>query len=294
MARLPKPRACCLLTLFLAAPFPVPGQNQDQASQQASPPTAKNQIRVVTNEIVVPVTATDATGDFVLDLAQKDFHIFDDGAEQAIDHWELGGDPLAVALVIETSSRLRAMVPVIHSLAAVFTETVMALDGEAAVITYDSTVELRQPFTTDHDAVEKAIAKTEFEAPERNLYDAMAFAVQLLKTQPPTRRRIMLVLGESQDDGSRASLSQVARGAEHANISIYALGPSSVATDLRSNNKVSPLKLRGLPPISAGPPPYELTAAAIWLLERGTYAVQKSPIAGCRCCHRRNSVPCVS
>jgi hypothetical protein len=45
----------------------------------------------VTNEVIVPATATDRSGDFLLDIPQKDFHVFDDGVEQTIDHWDLGG-----------------------------------------------------------------------------------------------------------------------------------------------------------------------------------------------------------
>jgi VWFA-related protein len=118
----------------------------------------KNQIRVHANEVVAPVSVTDKTGEAVLDLSQKDFHVFDDGVEQAIVHWDLGGDPLAVALVIETSSHIRMMAPVIHSIGNIFTETVMALDGEAAVIASDETVNVPQTFTQDHGAVEKGIS----------------------------------------------------------------------------------------------------------------------------------------
>jgi VWFA-related protein len=199
---------------------------------QAPPPLSKDQIRVVTTEVIVPVTVTDPTGELVLDLAQKDFHVFDDGVEQTIDHWDLGGDALAVVLVLETSSRPHAMIPVIHSLGSIFTETAMALDGEAAVITYDSTVEVRQPFTQDHDAVQKAIESVKFEVPTRSLYDGMDVAVQMLKAEPPKWRRIMLIVGESRDQGSKAKLGDIVRDAEHANISIYAVGPSSMTRDL--------------------------------------------------------------
>jgi VWFA-related protein len=227
--------------------------------------------------VVVPVTVTDKNGELVLDLSQKDFHVFDNGVEQTIYRWDLGGDALAVALVIETSSRVEVMAPAIHSMGSIFTETVMALSGEAAVITYDSTVEVRQPFTQDHDAVEKAISKVEFQAPERQLYDGMAEAEELLKAQPPTYRRIMLVVGESQDDGSKAKLGQIARQAAEANISIYAVGLSSVAADFRGDLRgTAPLKEPGLPPITTarcvdiqGNTCVDMAGPAIWLLERG-------------------------
>jgi VWFA-related protein len=273
--------ACqCVLTLSFNAALASSARSQTQAR----PPLPKDQIRVVTNEVISPVTVTDASGEFVLDLAQKDFHVFDDGVEQTIEQWDLGGDPLAVALLIDTSTHLHAVEPAIHRMGSIFTETVMALDGEAAVITYDSTVDVRQPFTQDHDAVQKAIAETKFEVPEMKLYDAMAAAVELLKAQPTTRRRIMLILGESHDSESKANLGQIVRDAEHANIAIYAVGPSSIAADLRGSNKgVAPLKLPATPRIETVPPAdrdpmgrpiYDWMTPAMWLLQRGTNEIK--------------------
>jgi Ca-activated chloride channel family protein len=263
-------RTALVLLLLALGPSPVDSQNQ------AAFPQSKSQIRTTTNEVIVPVTATDANGELVLNLEAKDFHVFDDGIEQTIDYWGLSEDPLAVALVIETSSRLRAMAPVIHSTGSIFTETVMALDGEAAVVTYDATVDVRQPFTQDHGAVQDAIAETKFEAPERYLYDAMAASVDLLKTRPTTRRRIMLLLAESQDDGSKAKLGQVLRDAEDANITIYAVGPSSAAADFRGGKlDPAPLKAPGLPTMKTTSGPYlDLVTPAFWLLERGTNEIK--------------------
>lgn len=253
-----------------------------RTQNRVAPSSKKNQIRVVTTEVSVPVTVTDNTGDFVLDLQQKDFRVFDDGAPQKIDTWELGGDPLAVALLIETSTRLHAMIPVIHRMGSIFTGTVMALDGEATVVTYDSNVEVPQPFTTDHDAVGKAIAATKFEAPEMSLYDGMQKAVQLLAAQPASRRRIMLIVGESQDDDSKATLGEVVRQAERANIAIYAVGPSSTAADFRGMSKGSTVKVPHIPAMIAKPPPldpmgrpyFDWGTPALWLLERGTNEVK--------------------
>jgi VWFA-related protein len=275
---------CCAVVLLLGAP-PVTRKLTQERTQGTAP---GGQIRVTTNEVTVPVTVTDKSGEFVLDLEQKNFQIFDGGVPQTIDHCELGGDPLAVALVIETSSRLHAMVPAIHSLSSIFTDTVMALDGEAAVVTYDSTANVVQPFTTDHEAVGKAIADTQFGKPEVSLYDGMAKGVRLLQTQPTNWRRIMLVIGESQDDDGEANLGRVVRDAERANISIYVVGASSVAADLRGDNKgITPLKLPGLPRITGGGPCVQhlpggvdypcldLATPALWLLERGTNEIKR-------------------
>src|SRR5271156_258794 len=231
---------------------------QGQSAPQTGVAQAQNKIQVHTQEVIAPVTVLDKQGAPVLDLAQKDFHVYDNGVEQTIDHWDLGGDPLAVALVIETSSHIAMMAPVIHGMGSIFTETVMALNGEAAVITYDSTVDVRQPFTHDHDDIQQAIAKVEFDAPEMRLYDAMAEAVEQLKTRPNNYRRVMLIVGEAQDIASDAKLGLVLRDAQLASIAIYAIGPSSTSADLRfgdlglnSGDKLPPIELpKPLPSIS--------------------------------------------
>jgi VWFA-related protein len=271
------------------SPNQLPATSQATESAQ-SPPNAQNKMRVQTNEVVAAVTVLNKHGDLVLNLGQSDFHVFDKGVEQTIDHWDLGGDPLAVALVIETSSHIQMMAPVIHGMDSIFTETVMALNGEAAVITYDSTVDVRQPFTDDHDAVARAIASVEFEAPEMRLYDAMAEAVHLLKAQPVNYRRVMLIVGESQDIASDAKLGLVLREAQLRNITIYAVGPSSTSADLRfgttglnSGDKLPPIELpKPLPSVSShGPgedpshrPYFDLVTPAIWLVTRGTNEIK--------------------
>jgi VWFA-related protein len=130
----------------------------------------------------------------------------------------------------------------------------------------------------------------EFEAPEMRLYDAMAEAVELLKTRRAHYRRVMLIVGESQDIASDAKLGLVLRDAELANISIYAVGPSSTSADLRfgttglySGDKLPPIELpKPLPSISThGPgedpshrPYFDLVTPAVWLVTRGTNEIK--------------------
>jgi VWFA-related protein len=295
MQRLSRFALLCLLQLILTFVFvhPVVAQapsstapaNSTTAPQNT--PVEQNKIRVRASEVIVPVTVLDEQGEPVLDLARDNFHVFDGGVEQKIDRWDLDGDPLAVALLIETSTHIKSMATAIHRLASIFTENIMALNGEAAVITYDSDVSVRQPFTEDHDLVEKAIASVPFEAPEMQLYDGMARAVALLMEQPTIRRRVLLVIGESTDSGSDAKLGQILRDAELANISVYTIGVSSMGLSTSANDilgsKLPPLKLsKHAPPISAAPPgqdpigrPYfDYITPAIWLIERGTSEIK--------------------
>lgn len=264
-------------------------------TQASAPVQTQDKIKVRTEEVIAPVTVLDKQGGPVLDLSQKDFHVFDNGVEQTIDHWDMGGDPLAVAMVIETSSHIAMMAPVIHGMGSIFTETVMALNGEAVVITYDSTVDVRQAFTHDHDDVQAAIAQVKFEAPEMRLYDAMAEAVEQLKTRPVNYRRVMVIVGESQDIASDTKLGLVLRDAQLANIAIYAIGPSSSTADLRFGEKPPNRGIKYPPGVFSGPTrpgamqipgnggspggTLDLAPVAIWLITRGTNEIKNQQLA---------------
>lgn len=267
----------CLDASLKRNPSELRAQNNStqEQSRKPQPPGSGGTIRAATNEVLVPVTVEDKRGELVLDLSQSDFHVFDDGTAQPIDHWDLGGDALAVALVVETSEHVEQILPTIRNMGSVFTEIVMGLGGEAEVISYDRTVDVVLPFTTDHDAVEKSIEELDASGTDMRLYDGMAQAVVELKHQPSNLHRVMLVIGESRDVGSRATLVQTVRDAVREDISIYAVGISGAAIDLRSGQQQPAVKpSKHIPELHTNPylgrDTVDLVSPAIWLLTRGT------------------------
>lgn len=206
-------------------------------AQPEPPPPAeleKQAIRARVNEVTAPVTVTDPkTGEGVLNLTKANFHVYDNGVEQKIDHFDLGGDQLSIVLVVETSSHVGAMLPAIRQSGIVFTEAVMAQTSEAAVIGYDDTIDLLQGFTTDVDAVQSVINRLPDGSAGMHPYDAMARGIQLLGQRPAAQRRVMVVIGEAQDSGSENQLGHVLRRAQLTNVAIYSIGLSTTAADLR-------------------------------------------------------------
>ena len=77
--------------------IPAPGSASGARTSgpSSTPPKNRSTIRVRTSEVTAPVTVLDHQGEMVMDLAQKDFHVFDNGVEQPIDHWDLGRRCLA-------------------------------------------------------------------------------------------------------------------------------------------------------------------------------------------------------
>jgi VWFA-related protein len=199
------------------------------------------------NGVIAPVTVVDRSGEMVFDLTQKDFRVFDDGAEQKIEHFDLGGDALSVVLAIEKSSRIEPLLPAVRKTGIVFSQTVVAPTAEAAVIAFDDEVDVLDKFTTDRDRVQDTIDHLRMGMSGARLYDAMARGVSLLDERATTRRRILVVLAEAQDTGSENKLGEVLRQAQLANVTIYSIGLSTAAAAFRS-------KPNPPPPTQIGPP----------------------------------------
>lgn len=268
---------CCTLLSTLA--FVATGA----AGQAPSQSKATSTIHAGVNEVTTPVTVEDKRGNFLLGLTEKDFHVFDNGVEQHINRWSLDDRPLALVLVVETSSHVDMMAREIRSNGIVVSETLMAADGEAAVIGAGDSVNLLQPFTRDHDAVEKVINELRFRDANMRLYDAMWHGAELLANQPDTSHRVLLVIAEAQDGGSKHRLEDVLQVAQRANISIYTIGLSSTAADLRDDPVKDAADEEGVPqpaemeaPTTAGVDnAICLMCVAVFLVQRVTH-VRKS------------------
>jgi VWFA-related protein len=185
-----------------------------------------------------PVTVRDAKGEMVHTLEASEFKIMDNGVEQKITHFDLGGEPLSLVVVVETSSRVEPMLPQIRKSGILISQTVMGPTGEAAIVGFDDRVEKLLDFTNSSDAIEKMMSRLKGGESGARLFDAMSKAVEMLSGRPEAseselgRRRVMLVIAEAHDSGSEDKLGEVLRRAQLANITIYAVGLSSTKADL--------------------------------------------------------------
>lgn len=272
-----------------APPGPIHTKPGAHPEDTPTPEQRKRMIRVRVNEVTAPVTVLNASGEMVFDLAKENFHLFDNGAEQKIEHFDLGGDPLSIVLVIETSSHIEPMFPAVQHTGIIFAETVMGLTSEAALIGYDDSVDLLQKFTTDSDGMQSAVNHLRMGTSGTRLYDAMSRGISLLEQRPPIRRRIMVVVGEAQDTGSENKLGEVLRQAHLANVIIYSIGLSTTMAELRAKPKDKP-QIIGSPGTFPVPTPrghpqtpeaeqaaqqgnIDYLALAIWLIKTGKNAL---------------------
>lgn len=185
-----------------------------------------------------PVTVRDAKGEMVHSLEKRDFRVTDNGVEQKIIHFDLGSEPLAIVVVVETSDRVSAVLPEIRRTGTLLTQTVMGPSGEAAIVGFNDSVDRLQDFTTDADQIETQITRLKEGTSGARLYDAMKLGVEMLSgraratAENPGRRRVMLVIAEAADKGSEAQLGEVLRQAQLENVTIYSVGISTTRAAL--------------------------------------------------------------
>src|ERR1700739_3087703 len=88
-------------------------------------------IKVRSLLVSTPVTVRNTAGEMVHNLEVGDFRVTDNGVEQRITHFDLGGDPISLVVVVETSSRIGALLPSIRKSGILISQTVVGPTGEA-------------------------------------------------------------------------------------------------------------------------------------------------------------------
>jgi VWFA-related protein len=285
--------AATLMAQSASGPIaPQPG-----AVVQQPPPQAKIGVSVAL--VNTPVTVRDSKGQMVNTLDAKDFRVTDNGIQQQILHFDMGGDPLSVVVLVETSSRVDAMLPQVRKAGIVITQTVMGTGGEAAIIAFNDSIDKLQEFTANADKIENTFTHLKTGTSGSKLYDAMAVGVEMLSGQPqptadkPGRRRVMLTVSESADVGSGTQFGEVLRQAQLANVTIYSVGLSTTRAELQAtprDNTPHPT-----PPGTFGAPPMpgtvqtpeteaarygsgDLTQAVVWAVQHAKDKIKGSPL----------------
>jgi VWFA-related protein len=257
---------------------PKPGVDVQQPPKEM----IKRQVALVNT----PVTVRDTSGAMVHNLEAHDFQVTDNGVAQKISHFDLGGDPISLVILVETSSRIEPLAPEIRKTGILFTQTVMGSSGEAAVVSFNDSIDKLQDFTANGDLIENTIAHLGVGTSGSRLYDAMAVGVEMLSARPeataerPGRRRVMIILSEAVDDGSTKKLGEVLRQAQLANVTIYSVGLSTTRAQLQAKPKAPQrpnVPVGSLPPPPGVPatPTYEenrygnidILAAAVWAVQ---------------------------
>lgn len=201
-----------LLTLVVAAP--AAGQRGQRF---------KAGVEVVS----LNVTVVDGANRLIRDLEQADFEVFEDGANQEISFFSKTQSPIALALLLDSSASMEDRLQTAQDAATGFVQRLRAEDV-AEIVDFDSRVEIRQTFTNDKAALEKAI-RDAAAGGSTSLHHAIYISLKELRkirasSAEEIRRQAIVVLSDGEDTSSILSYEDVLDQAKRSETAIYTIG----------------------------------------------------------------------
>jgi len=188
-------------------------------------PQGDYKISVNVELVVLPVTVTDRTGDFVPGLHATNFRVFEAGRPQEITLFDSEDVPVTVGFVVDNSGSMRSKRPGVVVASLAFVKSSNPLD-QMFVVNFNQKVSLGLPqsipFTSDLQQLRAALTKI---PPTGNtaLYDAIAVGLQHLKAG--TRdRKALIVVTDGGDNASDLKFRDLLKMAEGSNAIIYTIG----------------------------------------------------------------------
>ncbi len=207
----------------LTADGPAP-----QESGAQNPPQAEQTLRVQVNLVNLFATVRDSHHAIINNLTKDDFRIFENDQEQKVAIFSRTTTmPITLGLMVDTSGSQQNLLLLEQEAASNFLHRVLRKGDEAMVLSFDVDVDLLADFTDDTAQLERAIRRTQINAPtdmgpvaqtrirSTALYDAIYLACHDELSHEAGRKAIV-ILTDAQDEGSRLKLQDAIEAAQRA------------------------------------------------------------------------------
>ncbi len=174
-------------------PKPMPFANGNQ-------PT----IRVTAREVLVPTLVEKPDGSVVYGLKPSDFILEDNGVPQKIRvQEEMDTAPVALVVAVEEGGASALEFGKLAKMGPLLDLYLSDGRGEAALVGFDSKPHLIVDYTHSSDDLDNALKHLQPGDGGAAILDTVSYAVDLLQTQPKEYRRVLLLVSERRDHGSR-------------------------------------------------------------------------------------------
>jgi len=198
-------------------------------------------VRSESNLVSVPALVKDAQGRVVYGLTTKDFVIEDDGVEQTVRLDETPeGQPVSLVLAIEKGRRASYEFARMEGLKTMLDPLFALGRARVAVVEFDSQVVLTRDFSSDQNLIERDVSDLRPGDDGAAILDAIHYAMGLLKKEADDRLRVLLLISETRDHGSRMKIENSVAAVGEANALFYALRFSPALSNIldtgRGNN----------------------------------------------------------
>lgn len=203
---------CSFVLVILVSAY-SPAQSSKPKPSPTPPPEPKveDQVRVFTEEVRLPVIATDTYGHYDPTLEVDDVLVLEDGQPQQIR--SVRHIPANVLLVLDTggdSNGLGGLSKKTSTTRDVALRVTSRLrEGDRiAVLQSSNQAELLQTWTNDVDQIVRVLKWKLFATKRSRIYETMTKAAQLLSNQPEGSRHVVLITDGVESPGGKVAVDE--------------------------------------------------------------------------------------
>ena len=220
--------AATLLAVFASAP-----------TAQDAPPAPNRQSQVFRSAVDIVslnVTVVDGAAHYVTDLDQNDFSVFEDGVKQDVTFFTRRQQQIAMSMLLDSSASMEDKLQTLQTAAVNFVKRLKPADL-AQIIDFDSSVQIRQGFTSNQGDLESAILQTAAGG-STSLHNAIYISLKELRkirvqAEEDVRRQALIVFSDGEDTSSLVSFDEVLDLAKRSETAIYTIALRGTDTQTR-------------------------------------------------------------
>ncbi len=195
------------ITILLVAAGVAGAQQMPPIEPPQPMPTAHSDaptLRVTANEVLVPTLVEKPGGGVVYGLKPQNFVLEDNGVPQKIRvQEEMDTAPVALVVAVELGGVSVLEFDKLAKLGPLLDLFLSDGRGQAALVGFDSKPHLIRDFSRSSDEVNQALKRLRPGDGGDAILDTVSYAVDLLEEQPKEYRRVLLLISEERDHGSK-------------------------------------------------------------------------------------------
>jgi Ca-activated chloride channel family protein len=154
-------------------------------------------------------------------ITSKEVSVYDNGVEQSIRNFTPDPSPARIVLLVDNSLTIRADVDKLEQAALEFAYEIFEGD-KLLIIGYDEQAEIVSDWTDDAKAMQSKL-KLFRKKGQPHLFDAIRAVVEEALRPVQSQKRIIVVISDGLDRGSKATFEQTLAELQQENIMVYAV-----------------------------------------------------------------------
>jgi Ca-activated chloride channel homolog len=154
-------------------------------------------------------------------ITSNEVAVFDNGIQQSIRNFTPDPSPARIVLLVDNSLTIRADVDKLEQAAREFAYEIYEGD-KLLIVGYDEQAEIVSDWTDDAKAIESSL-KLFRKKGQPHLFDAIRAVVEEALRPMQSQKRIIVVISDGLDRGSKATFEQTLAELQTENIMVYAV-----------------------------------------------------------------------